>query len=80
MSVSNVCTEVELPNGSWTVDSSDFMFSNLAEFNEHTRLCALIAFEIKIRYNVDYARWAVIIPSHSVTSQCMFVTAMLLKF
>jgi hypothetical protein len=48
--VSNVCTElVEFPNGGWTVDRFDLIFSNLTEFNAHTWLCALMPFEIKIR-------------------------------
>lgn len=47
--VSNVCIElVEFPNVSWTVDSSDLLFSNLTELNAHTWLCALMPFEIKI--------------------------------
>lgn len=50
MLVSNVCTElVEFPNGSWTFDSSDLLFSNIIEFNARTWLCARMPFEIKIR-------------------------------
>jgi hypothetical protein len=48
--VSNVCTElIEFPGGSWTIDSSDLLFSHLTEFNARTWLCALMPFEIKIR-------------------------------
>jgi len=47
--VSNVSTElVEFPKGSWTVGSSDLLFSNLTEFNAHTWLCALMPFDVKI--------------------------------
>lgn len=50
MLVSNVCTElVEFPDGNWTFDSSDLLFSHLTEFNGHTWLCAHMPFEIKIR-------------------------------